>query len=210
MNIFKVTLNLTFTPNKWDHNEYENERMNIDQKKIKQETFSRTKAYYMDNDLEDYIKKTYDPKEMVEYLFFEMDIISEWNEDTFAIDTIVKTEKTKQDLYETLKRHSLDDGEYEACDENGWLIYTRGPNGEGYQDYDENKVDCWEYGSLDYRYNPIVIKKLIAIEELPKKDPIQTLYTALNETKDLIIKLERKCSSLEAELEASKRMNKVV
>lgn len=214
MTIFRVTLNFTFTPHTWDENEYENKKMNNDQLKIKKKAFNRTDAYYIDNDIEDYIMN-FDAMEMVQYLFDDgyFDVLSaEWNDSgKFAIHVVVHTEEKKEKLTDWLKNHSLEDGEYEGCSEEAWGLYTRGPNGEVYDG--KNYEDVWVYGITDYRKNPI------HIEEMPTDKSIQNLYHKLkdeNERIDFelerankrIEELELKFSSLQVELEAAmKRIN---
>ncbi len=142
MKTFQVTLSFNFQRHSID--EYNDEQRMI--------AFERTNLYYEENNLEEYIK-TFDPLGLVEYLYFEGEILSaEWDTESFAIHILVETQDEKEDVCNHFQENSLEDGEYEACYENGWVLYTRSVFGEVYNGLGN---DAWEYGLLDYRENPV-------------------------------------------------------
>jgi hypothetical protein len=72
---------------------------------------------------------------------------------------LVESDETAEDLREDLEMNSLEDGEYEACGNTAWKVFTRGPNGEPLGPPWDMK-DFWEYGLVDYRNNEIVIEEV--------------------------------------------------
>jgi hypothetical protein len=148
MTKFNVTLNMSF------------ECINpYDIEKGQEEAIERTDDYYAKNNITDYIK-TFDAFGLVEYVCCEGEVLSaEWDKEKFQIHMVVDADGTADELVEELEMNSLEDGEYEACGETGWLIFTRGPNGEVY-DGDWEKKDFWAYGLMDYRWNPIVVEEI--------------------------------------------------
>ncbi len=142
MKTFQVTLSLSFTRH---YLEEDDDSQRVD-------AFHRTDTYYEEHDIKEYIK-TYDALGLVEYLYSEGEVLSaEWDRERFAIHILVETDETKEEVCDSFQHQSLEDGEYEACCENGWLIFTRGPHGEV---YDGLGSDAWEYGLLDYRDTPV-------------------------------------------------------
>lgn len=155
MPTFRVTLNFSFERHHSDDEvEYESSRTS---KRKQKAAFDRTDTYYEKHNIIDYIKGN-DAMEMVEYSIGEGEVLSaEWDPSAFAIHMVVKTEQTEEDLREDFEMNSLEDGEYEACGESAWILFTRGENGEVYQG-GEGSDDVWEYGLVDYRQNPILVK----------------------------------------------------
>jgi hypothetical protein len=89
--------------------------------------------------------KNFNPKGMMENVLYLAEIQSaEWDKKKFRTHIVLKTEQTAEELLKSLKFHSLEDGEYEACDSNGWVLRT--PKG-------------YEVGLADYRDGDIVIKE---------------------------------------------------
>ena len=128
--------------------------------KDRKKAFEWTDRYYKSNNLEDYVK-TFSAMGFVECMFGEAEVISaEWDSTQFAMHIVVKTDQDAEDLQGELEMNSLEDGEYEACGESGWVLFTRGPNGEVY-DGGEGSEDVWEYALTDYRRNPIAIVPLL-------------------------------------------------
>lgn len=155
MPTFQVTLHFSFERHHSDDEvEYESSRTS---KRKQKAAFDRTDTYYEKHNLIEYIKSN-DTMEMVEYIPSEGEVLSaEWDPTTFAIHMVVKTEQTEEDLREDFQMNSLEDGEYEGCGDSAWILFTRGENGEVYQG-GEGSDDVWEYGLVDYRQNPIVVK----------------------------------------------------
>jgi hypothetical protein len=138
------------------HTTYEESRREC---KVRNGAFQRTHDYYKKHDIVDYIK-TNSAIEMVEYILCDGEVISaEWDNLTFAIHMVVETEQTDEEICEDLEMNSLEDGEYESCGETGWILFTRGPNGEVY-DGGKGSADTWEYALVDYRQNPIEIEPM--------------------------------------------------
>jgi hypothetical protein len=167
MKQYQVTLNFTFNPHHCDVGDFDDtESVNSDESassqnedKAKYEAFQRTDRYYQTHNLIEHIKSN-DPLGFVEYVVCDGEVVSaEWDKENFAIHMVVDTNQTEQELENDLRSNSLEDGEYEACGETGWLIFTRGPNNEVF----DSPWDCkkfWEYGLTDYRLNPIQIHLL--------------------------------------------------
>lgn len=153
---FRVTLHFNVNIHYSDdvQSTYEESRREWRSRQI---AFSRTKAYYDEHDIVDYIK-TNSAMGMVECIFCDAEVKSaEWDNDAFAIHMVVESDQTMEELREDLEMNSLEDGEYEACGESGWILFTRGPDGEVYEG-GEGSDDVWEYGLVDYRDNLIEIK----------------------------------------------------
>ena len=150
---FRVTLNFSVNIHHWEEYDY---AMNKDQKKIMREAFERTDAYYDKHPIEDYIK-TNSAMGMVECVLCDSDVTSaEWDTNAFALHMVVETDATLEGLRRDLEMNSLEDGEYEACGESGWILFTRGPEGEVFYG-GEGSEDVWEYALVDYRQNYIEI-----------------------------------------------------
>jgi hypothetical protein len=155
MPTFQVTLQFSFERHHSDdEDEYESNRTS----KRKQKTaFERTDTFYKDHTIIDYIKSN-DAMEMMEYSISEGEVLSaEWDPSAFTIHMVVETDQDAKELEEDLRMNSLEDGEYEASGETGWVLFTRGLNGEVYQGGGGSET-VWEYGLVDYRQNPIVVK----------------------------------------------------
>ena len=110
--------------------------------------FHEMETYLETHPIEMHVKRN-DPKEYVEYLTdnTRSEVISaEWLEG-FRISFTVDTTMTADELRDDLQNNSLEDGEYESGDDNGWTIKTLTGN--------------WEVGLVDYRRNPIEIEEII-------------------------------------------------
>lgn len=151
---FQVTLNFSFDRHySDDETEYESSRTS---QRKQRAAFQRTDKFYEDHDLIAYIKSN-DAMEMVAYSCCEAEVLSaEWDQTDFAIHMVVQTTQTADELRDDLLMNSLEDGEYEACGETGWILFTRDEEGNAYQG-GEGSDDVWEYGLVDYRENPITI-----------------------------------------------------
>jgi hypothetical protein len=158
MTKFQVTLNFSCERNySDDESEYESNRTS---KRKQEEAFERTDKYYEEYDLVSYIKEN-SAMEMVGYILDEGEVLSaEWDSQEFAIHMVVETDQTAEEICQGLESNSLEDGEYEACGETGWILFTRGENGEVFDG--RNMDDVWEYALVDYRQNPIVVKEVVA------------------------------------------------
>lgn len=154
MTKFKVTLNFTFDTHDGEDSYGSELQVN---KRI--EAFERTEKYYSEHNLIDYIK-TFSAMDLMEYVMSYGEVVSAvWDPVEFQIHMVVESDETADDVEEDLMTSSLEDGEYEASGETGWLIFTRGPNGEVFDD-PMGSEDYWEYGLLDYRCNPIMVNKI--------------------------------------------------
>lgn len=180
MKQYKVTLNFTFNEHGCDvDEEYDDEGNPIPlegEDKEKYEAFQRTDHYYAKHDVVQHIKSN-DAMAFVESLFYDGEIVSaEWDPKKFQIHMVVDTDITKEQLIEDLKWSSLEDGEYEACGETGWLVFTRGPNDTVVGENGNWSMDgFWEYGLTDYRSNPIEVTELGTKEEVPDNDELFTM-----------------------------------
>jgi hypothetical protein len=156
MNKFQVTLNFKFEETYIEDYGY----MSEEEEQEKQDAYDRTEKYYQENSLVEHIK-SFEPMELVGYILMDDDgevVSAEWDAEKFQIHMTVTSENTAEDIRETLRSNSLEDGEYEAYGETGWLLFTRGPEGETFNGGMEEGF--WNYGCIDYRENPILITKL--------------------------------------------------
>lgn len=152
MTKFQVTLHFSLLIHQWDDHWYYNSKSDEGKKKA----FERTDRYYEDHNIIDYIKSN-DAIGMVEYICCDGEVLSaEWDATAFAIHMVVETDQSAEELEEDLQMNSLEDGEYEACGETGWILFTRDEEGNVYNG-GEGSEDVWEYGLVDYRQNPIII-----------------------------------------------------
>jgi hypothetical protein len=156
---FRVTLN--FSVNIHDaedvYTTYEESRSEC---RAKQGAFQRTSDYYEKHNIVDSIKKN-SAMDMVEYILCEGEVKSaKWDAANFAIHMVVETDQTAEDLCEELQMNSLEDGEYEACGESGWILFTRDEEGNVFQG-GMGMSDVWEYALVDYRDNPIEIEEVV-------------------------------------------------
>jgi hypothetical protein len=156
MTKFRVTLKFNLDLHNWEEDDY---RIDSRQRKSRQEAFQRTDDYYYKHDPIAYIKSN-DALDMVEYIVSEGEVLSaEWDKKDFAIHMTVETDQTADELGEDLQMNSLEDGEYEACGETGWILFTRGPNDEVFNG-GEGSENTWEYGLVDYRKTPASIEPI--------------------------------------------------
>jgi len=143
--LYNITLNLSYRhgdepeQDSWQSDEKYAEHLRL---------FHEMEAYLETHPIEAHVKAN-DPKEYVEYLTdnTRSEVISaEWL-DGFRISFTVDTTMTADELRDNLQDNSLEDGEYESGDDNGWTIKTLTGN--------------WEIGLVDYRRNPIEIEEII-------------------------------------------------
>lgn len=162
MNTYKVTLNFTFRGHSIEDDyddSYGDEEDMIKKPSEKQMAFQRTDQYFAKHSIEDYVKSN-NALSFVEYLVCEGEILTaEWDKEKFAIHMLVSTDLSKKYLREELEMNSLEDSEYEACGDTGWIVMTRGPNDDGFGSPWDMK-GFWEYGLTDYRNNPIEIERV--------------------------------------------------
>lgn len=110
--------------------------------------FHEMEAHLEAHAIEEHVKRN-DPKEYVENLVdgTRSEVVTaEWLDD-FRISFTVETMLTPEELREDLQTNSLEDGEYESGDDNGWTIKTLTGN--------------WEVGLVDYRRNRIEVEQII-------------------------------------------------
>lgn len=178
MKQYKVIINFTFERQECDvEDEYDDDGELIEKEgdeKEQYDAFQRTDEYFAKNDIEDYIKEN-DAFSFVEYLPCDGEVISaKWLPDKFAIEMVVDSDLTAEELEEDLRDNSLEDGEYEACGDTGWIVMTRGPKNERFGP-PWDMTHFWTYGLTDYRSNPITVKELGAKEEIPPEDDLMTM-----------------------------------
>lgn len=180
MKQYKVTLNFTFEPHSFDEGYEEGKEL-----KKKEKAFARTEKYFAKYSVIDHIKKN-DAFAFVEYICSDGEVISaQWHPKEFKITMVVDTDQSKEELIEDLRMNSLEDGEYEACGDTGWIVMTRGPKGEEFgAPWDMS--DTWEYGLTDYRSNPIEAE---LIGEKPNVPECDQLFSLTDKGKELYEKL---------------------
>jgi hypothetical protein len=184
MNTYRVTLNFTFQPHRYyDDEDYSDEDVPLpnqtkkESKEAKNAAFRRTDAFYNRHNILNYFEnienyvKTFSALGFVETLWLDDDELkgAEWDAERFAIHMTVETDKTPDDIREELEMNSLEDGEYEACCETGWILFTR-LEGDKVWDGDWTVKDVWEYGLTDYRDNPIDIVKMEETKQESKEE----------------------------------------
>jgi hypothetical protein len=127
--------------------------------RVKAEALRRTDEYYAKHSIEKHIKRN-DAFAFTEFLNCSGRIVSaEWDKEKFQVHLVVNTLESKEKVIRELQNTSLEDGEYEACGDTGWILMTRGPNGEIFRNpRDLDKY--FMYGSTDYRNNPIIVKRI--------------------------------------------------
>lgn len=183
MKQYSIILNFTFEPHGCDVGvEYDDDGNEIPMKpqdQAKFDAFERTDRFYEKNDVVQYIKDRCDAFAFVQYLVDEGHVISaNWLKDKFAIEMFVDSEKPFYLIEKDLRSYSLEDSEYEACGDTGWILFTRGPHGECVSD--DGKWDLsrfWEYGLTDYRRNKMIVKQM---EEKPECEE-SNLFTVTRE-----------------------------
>lgn len=183
MKQYKVTLNFTFEAhdvNDFDELNYESEEEKEEEqpKKLspKAAAFERTEEYYAKHSVVDHIKSNDAYGFVADGLLCDGEVVSaEWDKKKFQIHMVVNTDQTKEELIHDLEMTSLEDGEYEACGDTGWIVMTRGPKGEVYDGGWDNLKDYWEYGLTDYRQNPIKVELIGDVPEVPEVKELVTL-----------------------------------
>lgn len=197
MKQYKVTLNFAFEPQFVDdegEEDYESDHSISDngsdisrgggvrcgrivkhgEPTAKRLAFERTDAYYEKHSVENHVKEN-DPLAFVENVICEGEVVdAKWDKKKFQIHMVVNTEQTKEELIRDLEWNSLEDGEYEACCDTGWIVMTRGPKGEVYNGEWDKMKEYWEYGLTDYRRNPIEVE---LIGDVPQVPTIQELVS---------------------------------
>jgi hypothetical protein len=162
---YRITLNFTFELEAYEEYDYEYN----DDSDNEPEPTERRKACW---EFEDYLKKKggienhvkeNDAMGFVDYLVSDAEILSaEWHPTDFKLIIIVESSETPERIRNQLYENSLEDAQYECIGDNGWIVMTRGPNGEDpntipVEDFDKLYV----YGCTDYRNNPIDIELIL-------------------------------------------------
>jgi len=183
MKQYKVTLNFTFEPQ--DVNDIDEVYMNGSESESEDESpkkisaaaiaFERTEDYYAEHSVEEHVKQN-DAFGFVEYVLCDGEVVeAAWDKEKFQIHMVVNTNQSKEDLIHDLEMNSLEDGEYEACGETGWIVMTRGPKGEVFDGYWDKMKDYWVYGLTDYRQNPIEVELIGDVPEVPEIQELVSL-----------------------------------
>jgi hypothetical protein len=142
--LYTITLNLSYRQG--DEPENDEWYRHPDQYSEHLRLFNEMVEYLNAHPIEEHVKKN-DPKEYIEYLLTDSEVISaEWL-DGFRICFTVDTTLTADELRNNLESTSLEDASYESCGDNGWTIKTL--------------TGDWEVGLVDYRSNPIEIEEII-------------------------------------------------
>ena len=179
MKQYKVTLNFTFSPHGCDVEadvEYDDDGNEVSdalssEDKAKLEAFRRTDLYFQKHSVEKHVKEN-SAFGFVECVLCDGELVhAEWDKKKFAIHMVVDTNQTAEELEEELRSNSLEDSEYEACGDTGWIVMTRGPKGESFGPPWDMK-DFWEYGLTDYRDNPIQIQLLGEKTAVPMEEEL--------------------------------------
>jgi len=158
MTKFQVTLNFNIIFHDWE-DQYSYGKEDKAVKKARKAAYERTAKYYEEHSIVDHVKSNH-AMGFVETVLCDGEVLSaEWDKERFAIHMVVETDGDAEELRRDLEMNSLEDGEYEACGETGWILMTRGPNGEVFGPPWDMK-DTWEYALTDYRENPILIKEM--------------------------------------------------
>jgi hypothetical protein len=149
---FQVILNLTFNPAERTPENEQNIETTID---ALEDTFTES-----DMPIVDYIKNRFTAQRLIEDnlmpLTAERATISnaQWLNGFGVSFTITLPQNgqpfTKQEIQQSLRTDSLEDGVYESVNTNGWTIKTMNENLE---DDDTG----YEFGTVDYRQNPITV-----------------------------------------------------
>jgi hypothetical protein len=167
MKQYSVILNFTFEPHGCDVQvEYDDDGNEIPMKpqdQAKFDAFERTDRFFEKNDIVKYIKNRCDAYSFVQNCVSINEVISAyWLKDKFAIEMFIDANATPDEIEDDLQSTSLEDGEYEACCDTGWVVMTRGPKGECFGDDGnwEMRDHYFEYGLTDYRQNEIIIKQI--------------------------------------------------
>jgi hypothetical protein len=172
MKQYSVVVNFTFEPHGCDvEDDYDDEGELLPKNEEDQEkydAFQRTDEYFEKNNVVKYIKKS-DALGFVDSMLCNGEVVSaRWLKNDFAIEMVVDTDMCEEELEEELRSNSLEDSEYEACGDTGWIVMTRGPKGEAFgSDGKWDMKHYWEYGLTDYRRNPIVIREIGEKPEIP-------------------------------------------
>ena len=151
---FKITLTLNFTHhyNSSDELEIENRswyKETEEEFKKRIEDYEATDAHF--NTYEKIVAhiKSNDPFYFVEGIPEHEIVSAEWDPKEFKIHFIIRVEdpdETVENMRSWIDMQSLEDGEYEACCDNGWTVKTL--------------KETMEYGLTDYRDNPILIEQV--------------------------------------------------
>lgn len=152
---FKVTLTLNF---RYHYDSFEDAEREYNRGYESEEEYEARKKDYEEtdelfrdmNNLIQHVKDN-DPLGFVEYIPDDEVISAEWDPKEFKIHFIIKVEdpsRTKKEIRSWIRDNSLEDGEYESCGDNGWVVTTL--------------KEKMEYGLTDYRDNPIIIEQVDA------------------------------------------------
>lgn len=202
MKQYKVILNFTFEQECCDvDDEYDSDGELMEKKgdeKEQYEAFQRTEAFFQEHNIEEYIKQN-DAFSFVESLPCDAEVISaKWLPNKFAIGMIVDTDQTAEELEEDFRNNSLEDGEYEACGDTGWIVMTRGPKGEEFGPPWDMK-HFWTYGLTDYRSNPIIVQLVGEKEKMPECEELFTLTDKGKQVYEKLAELRKNAVQLNEE-----------
>ena len=175
MKQYHVTINLSFEPHgcevedelEYEENEKDMRSTLSPEDRAQLEAFQRTDQYYAKHSVIEHIKSN-DAFDMVQNIICDGEVLSaRWDTKKFAIHMVLNTNQNEEELLEDLQSTSLEDGEYEACGDTGWIVFTRGPNDEVFDGW--KSKGFWCYGFTDYRENPIEVKLLGEKSEIPEE-----------------------------------------
>lgn len=150
---FKVTLNLNF---RYHYDSFEDAEKAYNRGYETEEQYETRKKDFEETDMIFRVKenviehvKQNDPLGFVEYIPDDEVISAEWDPTDFKIHFIIKVEdpaRTTREIKDWIENNSLEDGEYESCGDNGWVVTTL--------------KETMEYGLTDYRNNRIIVEQV--------------------------------------------------
>jgi hypothetical protein len=149
MKKFNVTLDLYFCHTYRDEDDYSDDES--DKESVDSNVSEASKASGESEaphvgfpSVEEYIKATFTATDMTEFLIDEIDtniISAEWDKEAFKLHLVVETKKTAEELHQNLLDNSLEDTEYEACQNTGWILFTSKGNEFGLTDYRNAEIE---------------------------------------------------------------------
>lgn len=147
MPVARITLNFTFTEFKYRVSGPRHQRL-----------IETTRAFYGQNGVEDYVKSQFPAHQIIGDLEGVLPRDASirnprWDDDAFALHFELEHRQqlppnaTIASVWSMLEDYSLEDTHYEACEDNGWVLFGRTPGG-----LPDNR---YQFGYIDYRFNRI-------------------------------------------------------
>jgi hypothetical protein len=140
---YNVTLNLSFdySHRREDYSDDESDKESVDSN-VSEASGESMAPHVGFPTVEDYIKATFTATDMTEYILGDGWVISaEWDKEKFKMHLVVETRRTTEDLRGDLMYNSLEDTEYEACQNTGWILFTSKGREFGLTDYRNAEIE---------------------------------------------------------------------